>query len=238
MSIPSPLRTRPGPRGAYGNRILAALPANDYERLRPALEPVALPLGLSIHGPGELERHLYFVTEGVVSRYYLTEHAESAEYALAGREGVIGIASFLGGESAPNRAVVVQRRLRISAGGGPGAGRIQSRLPAVAVAFALHPGAGHPDRADRGVQPAPCRGSAALPLDPLVPGPGALARPDGDAGADRHFTRRAPRRRDGGRFEAATGRIDSLPPRPYRRAGSPGIGGAGLRVLLGRQAGV
>ena len=118
MSIPSPLRTRPGPRGAYGNRILAALPANDYERLRPALEPVALPLGLSIHGPGELERHLYFVTEGVVSRYYLTEHAESAEYALAGREGVIGIASFLGGESAPNRAVVVRAgyAFRLAAG--------------------------------------------------------------------------------------------------------------------------
>ncbi len=95
-------RHRPG-----RNCILAALPASDYERLLPALEPVRLPLGLSIHAPGQLERDLYFLTDGVVSCYELTAHGESAEFALSGREGVIGIASFLGGESTPNRAVVV-----------------------------------------------------------------------------------------------------------------------------------
>ena len=121
MSIPGSLQPRPETREAYEERrlaavalrrpsrncILAALPASDYERLLPALEPVPLPLGLCIHAPGELERDLYFLIDGVVSRYELTLHGESAEYALAGREGVIGVASFLGGESTPNRAVVV-----------------------------------------------------------------------------------------------------------------------------------
>ncbi len=95
-------RNRPGK-----NCILAALPASDYERLLPDLEPVPLPLGFTIHAPGELEGHLYFLTDGAVSRYELTAHGESAEYALAGREGVIGIATFMGGESTPNRAMVV-----------------------------------------------------------------------------------------------------------------------------------
>ena len=120
MSLQSAFQPRPEPRAAQRgqraahawdmpskNCILAALPASDYERLLPALEPVPLLLGSSIHAPGELERHLYFLTDGVVSRYELTAHGESAEYALAGREGVIGLASFLGGESTPNRAVVV-----------------------------------------------------------------------------------------------------------------------------------
>jgi CRP-like cAMP-binding protein len=102
VAILASLRPRPG-----WNRILAALPASDYERLLPALGHVPLPLGLSIYGAGELERHLYFVTGGVVSRYHLNDHGESAEFALTGAEGVIGIPSFLGGESTPNRAVVV-----------------------------------------------------------------------------------------------------------------------------------
>ena len=121
MSINRALQSRPEPPLAHRNGeraadarniprkncILAALPASDYERLLPALEPVPLPLGFAVHAPGELEGDLYFLTDGAVSRYELTAHGESAEYALAGREGVIGIASFLGGESTPNRAVVV-----------------------------------------------------------------------------------------------------------------------------------
>jgi CRP-like cAMP-binding protein len=119
VAILATLRPRPG-----RNCILAALPASDYECLLPALEPAPLPLGLSIYGSGELERHLYFVTEGVVSRYHLNEHGESAEFALAGAEGVIGIPSFLGGGSTPNRAVVVSAgyAFRLAAG------RVQDEL--------------------------------------------------------------------------------------------------------------
>lgn len=103
---------------ARQNCVLAALPADDYERLLPALEYVPLPSGLTMLGAGELETHLYFLTDGVVSRYYLTESGAAAEYALAGREGVIGIASFLGGESTPNRALVLSagHAYRLAAG--------------------------------------------------------------------------------------------------------------------------
>jgi len=89
------------------NRLLAALPEEDYERLLPELEFVPLPLGLSVHGAGDREKYLYFVTEGIVSRFYMTENGATAESALAGREGVIGIAAFLGGERSPSQAVVL-----------------------------------------------------------------------------------------------------------------------------------
>jgi CRP-like cAMP-binding protein len=88
------------------NQLLAALPPKDYERLLPFLEPVALPQGLTLHRAGERERHIYFLTAGIVSRFCLTENGASAEFAVTGREGVIGIASFLGGAGLPSQAVV------------------------------------------------------------------------------------------------------------------------------------
>jgi CRP-like cAMP-binding protein len=89
------------------NRLLAALPLPDYERLLPDLEPVPLPVGWIVHGAGDREKYLYFLTAGIVSRFYLTANGASTEFALTGREGVIGIASFLGGNSTPSHAVVV-----------------------------------------------------------------------------------------------------------------------------------
>jgi len=88
------------------NHLLAALPREDYERLLPDLEPVPLPLGWTVHSAGDQEKYLYFITAGIVSRFYVTENGASAESAVTGSEGVIGIASFLGGESTPSRAVV------------------------------------------------------------------------------------------------------------------------------------
>ena len=96
-----------GRHAPRNNHILAALPLEDYEHLLPDLEPVPLPLGCTVHGAGERERYLYFLTAGIVSRVFVTENGASAEYALAGREGVIGVASFLGGESTPGEAVVL-----------------------------------------------------------------------------------------------------------------------------------
>jgi len=89
------------------NQLLAALPLEDYERLLPDLEPVSLPLGWTIHGAGDREKYLYFLTAGIVSRFYVTENGASAEFAVTGSEGVIGVASFLGGESTPSQAVVL-----------------------------------------------------------------------------------------------------------------------------------
>ena len=89
------------------NHLLAALPDEAYERLLPGLEPVALPLGWTVHGAGERQKHLYFLTAGIVSAFYLTENGASSQFALTGNEGVIGVASFLGGDSMPSQAVVL-----------------------------------------------------------------------------------------------------------------------------------
>jgi CRP-like cAMP-binding protein len=88
------------------NHLLAALPRHDYERLLRDLEPVSLPLGRVIHGAGDREEYLHFLTAGIVSRVYVTGSGASAEFAVTGNEGVIGIASFLGGGSPLRQAVV------------------------------------------------------------------------------------------------------------------------------------
>jgi len=88
------------------NRILAALPAADYERLLPHLELVELPLGHSLYESGAKQAYVYFPIEGIVSLLYITQTGNSAELAVVGSEGMIGIALFMGGETAPNRAVV------------------------------------------------------------------------------------------------------------------------------------
>ena len=98
------ISTRHSPRENY---LLAALPAADYARLLPALEPVSLPPGWTIHGAGDREKYLYFIAAGVVSRFYVMENGASAAFALTGSEGVIGVASFMGGESTPSQAEVL-----------------------------------------------------------------------------------------------------------------------------------
>ena len=77
------------------NRILAALPQDDYKRLLPSLESIDLPMGRAFHKPGEQDKHLYFLTAGVVSRFYLTESGASAGFAVTGREGAIGVSAIL-----------------------------------------------------------------------------------------------------------------------------------------------
>ena len=105
--------SREGRRGASPhlapsqNRLLAALPLEDFGRLLPHLEPVPLPAGATVYGPGDRHRHLYFVTAGIVSRLHVMRDGASAEFAVTGREGVVGIASFLGGDSMPARALVL-----------------------------------------------------------------------------------------------------------------------------------
>jgi CRP-like cAMP-binding protein len=79
----------------------------DYERLLPDLEPVPLPLGWTIHGACDQDKYLYFLTAGIVSKLYVMGNGASAGFAVTGREGVIGIASFLGGESTPGQALAL-----------------------------------------------------------------------------------------------------------------------------------
>lgn len=97
----------PAPPGPRQNHLLAALPRRDYDRLLPDLEPCPLPLGWTIHDAGDREGYLYFITAGIVSRLYVTASGASAEFAVTGNEGVIGIAAFLGGGSTTSRAAVL-----------------------------------------------------------------------------------------------------------------------------------
>lgn len=89
------------------NQILAALPPQDCQRLLPNLEPVALEAGRVLYRAGDRPRRLYFLTEGIVSSQYVTQTGMSTEFAITGVEGVIGIASFLGGDASPSQAVAL-----------------------------------------------------------------------------------------------------------------------------------
>jgi CRP-like cAMP-binding protein len=88
------------------NRLLAALPAADYERLLPALERVSMPLGLVLYESGGILDYVYFPTDSIVSLLYVMVDGASAEIAVTGCEGLVGIALFMGGETTPSRAVV------------------------------------------------------------------------------------------------------------------------------------
>ena len=88
------------------NRLLAALPETDYRALVPHLEHVPLPLGMAVYESGGRQGFVYFPTSSIVSLLYVLEDGASAEIAVTGREGLVGIALFMGGESTPSRAVV------------------------------------------------------------------------------------------------------------------------------------
>jgi CRP-like cAMP-binding protein len=88
------------------NKLLAALPEADWQRWLPNLEPVDLPLGEVLYEPGATLSHVYFPTTAIVSLLYVMENGASAEIAVAGNEGIVGISLFMGGESTPSRAVV------------------------------------------------------------------------------------------------------------------------------------
>ena len=99
------------------NKLLDALSASERERLRPDLEPVDLPLGDVVYESGRPLHHVYFPTDSIVSLLYVLESGASAEIAVVGNEGVVGISLFMGGESTPSRAVVQSagRALRLPA---------------------------------------------------------------------------------------------------------------------------
>ena len=93
-------------RGQNENRLLASLPAADFERLAAHLELVRLPLGEMLYEPGVQLQHAYFPTTAIVSLHYVLESGAMAESAGVGHEGVVGIALFMGGETTASSAVV------------------------------------------------------------------------------------------------------------------------------------
>ena len=88
------------------NRLLAALPEASLRELLPSLEPVSLPLGMVVYESGGPQGYVYFPTSSIVSLLYVLADGASAEIAVTGNEGLVGIALFMGGETTPSRAVV------------------------------------------------------------------------------------------------------------------------------------
>ncbi len=88
------------------NQLLAALPAAEWQRWQPLLDWADMPLGQVMYESGCTLSHVYFPTTAIVSLLYVMEDGSSAEIAVAGSEGVVGISLFMGGESTTSRAVV------------------------------------------------------------------------------------------------------------------------------------
>jgi len=91
---------------ARSNQLLAALPEDAWARWLPWLEPVELPLGKVLYEAGGRLSHVYFPTTAIVSLLHLMEDGSSAEIAVVGRDGMIGVSLFMGGDSTTSRAVV------------------------------------------------------------------------------------------------------------------------------------
>ena len=94
------------PHSPKQNHVLAALPEADYARLLPDLELIPMPLGWAVYESGAHMSYVYFPTTSIVSLLYVMEDGASAEIAIAGNCGLVGISLFMGGESTPSRAVV------------------------------------------------------------------------------------------------------------------------------------
>jgi CRP-like cAMP-binding protein len=88
------------------NRLLSALPKQDYERLRPSLEPVHLSRGEILYHAGEAIKHAYFLTSGMISLIAVSENGSSVAVAMTGNEGMAGIPTILSIDTAPYQLTV------------------------------------------------------------------------------------------------------------------------------------
>jgi CRP-like cAMP-binding protein len=88
------------------NHLLACLPDTEWQRWLPELERVEMPLGQVLYESGGTLSHVYFPTTAIVSLLYVMENGASAEIAVVGNEGIVGISLFMGGDSTSSRAVV------------------------------------------------------------------------------------------------------------------------------------
>jgi CRP-like cAMP-binding protein len=88
------------------NSLLAALPDAEWKRWLPMLERVDMPLGQVLYESGDTLKYMYFPITAIVSLLYVMENGASAEIAVVGNEGLVGVSLFMGGESTSSRAVV------------------------------------------------------------------------------------------------------------------------------------
>jgi CRP-like cAMP-binding protein len=101
-----PLSPNLAPHNPNQNRLLAALPAAEFERLSAHLELVPMRLGETLYESGGQLQHVYFPSTAIVSLLYILESGASTEIAGVGNEGMLGISLFMGGDTTPNTAVV------------------------------------------------------------------------------------------------------------------------------------
>ena len=94
------------PHDLKSNHLLASLPDAEWQRWLPHLEHVDMPLGRVLYESGSTLTHVYFPTTSIVSLLYVMESGASAEIAVVGNEGIVGISLFMGGETTPSRALV------------------------------------------------------------------------------------------------------------------------------------
>jgi CRP-like cAMP-binding protein len=102
----SPMVPHVKPQDRLGNKLLAALPVEEYKHILPYLEPTSFSFGESVYEPSEQPNYAYFPTTSIVSLVYTMINGASAEMGMVGNEGLIGIALFMGGETGPNRTIV------------------------------------------------------------------------------------------------------------------------------------
>ncbi len=88
------------------NHLLAAFPCAEWQRWQSLLEPVELSVGQVLFEPGRTHGQVYFPTSAVISMVYMTQDGETAEIAVVGNEGVVGVSLFMGGDVAPHEANV------------------------------------------------------------------------------------------------------------------------------------
>jgi CRP-like cAMP-binding protein len=91
---------------ARRNHLLAALPKAEFDSIKQLLESVSLPLGEVLYESGDKLTHVYFPTTAIISLLYIMESGATAEIGIAGNNGLVGVALFMGGDTTTNRAVV------------------------------------------------------------------------------------------------------------------------------------
>ena len=94
------------PAALLQNQLLAALPLVDLARISDQMEAAPMPLGHVLYESGDQLQHVYFPTNSIISLLYVMENGASAEIAIVGSEGIVGISLFMGGETTPSRAIV------------------------------------------------------------------------------------------------------------------------------------
>ena len=115
------------------NCLLSALPDGEWQRWLPQLEAVEMPLGQVLYESGTTLGHVYFPTTAIVSLLYVMENGASAEIAVVGNEGIVGISLFMGGESTTSRAVVQSAGLQPAPFAGPAAVPLAAAEPGPAA---------------------------------------------------------------------------------------------------------